>query len=101
MNKNTEDLAKQAKNEYHNIWQKKKSRKSKTSAKTLLGKESQRTTKQRKDWKLMILEFKLSPLQKKQIVSCIDLKDIEEFIENHKEEYLQFLKEEQEKERTR
>lgn len=49
----------------------------------------------------MILEFELSPLQIKQIASSIDLKDVKEYIENHKEEYEQFLKEEQEKERTR
>lgn len=48
-----------------------------------------------------LLNFELSPLQIKQIASCIDLKDVKEYIENHKEEYEQFLKEEQEKERTR
>jgi len=49
----------------------------------------------------MLLDFEISPLQLKQIADCIDLKDVKEYIENHKEEYLQFLKEEQEKQRTR
>ncbi len=48
----------------------------------------------------MVLDFKLSPLQIKQIASSIDLKDVKEYIENHKEEYEQFLKG-QEKKRTR
>lgn len=48
----------------------------------------------------MVLDFKLSPLQIKQIASSVDLKDIKEYVENHKEEYEQFLKE-QEKKRKR
>lgn len=48
-----------------------------------------------------MINFELSPLQIKQIASSIDLKDVKEYIENHKEEYEQFLKEEQEKERTK
>lgn len=48
----------------------------------------------------MVLDFKLSPLQIKQIASSIDLKDVKEYIENHKEEYERFLKG-QEKKRTR
>lgn len=49
----------------------------------------------------MVLDFELSTLQTKQIASCIDLKNVKDYIESHKEEYEQFLKEEQEKERTR
>ena len=49
----------------------------------------------------MVLNFELSPLQIKQIASSIDLKDVKEYIKNHQEEYKQFLKEEQEKERTK
>lgn len=48
----------------------------------------------------MPIEISLSPLQIKQIASSIDLKDIKEYVENHKEEYEQFL-EEQEKKRKR
>ncbi len=48
-----------------------------------------------------MINFEISPLQIKQIASYIDLKDVKEYIENHKEEYEQFLKEEQGKERTR
>jgi len=44
-----------------------------------------------------LLHFELSPLQIKQIASSIDLKDVKEYIENHKDEYEQFLKEEQER----
>lgn len=44
-----------------------------------------------------MISFELSPLQIKQIASCIDLKDVKDYIENHKDEYEQFLKEEQEK----
>lgn len=43
----------------------------------------------------MPIEVSLSPLQLKQIASAISLKDIAEYIENHKEEYEQFLLEEE------
>lgn len=43
----------------------------------------------------MLIEISLSPLQIKQIASSIDLKDIKEYVENHKEEYEQFLKEQE------
>ena len=48
-----------------------------------------------------MLNLELTPLQIKQIASSIDLKDVKEYIENHKEEYEQFLKEEQEKNRQK
>ncbi len=44
----------------------------------------------------MTLDFELSPLQIKQIASSIDLKDVKNYIENHKEEYEQFLKDTEE-----
>lgn len=45
----------------------------------------------------MPIEISLSPLQIKQIASSIDLKDVKEYAENHKEEYEQFLLEEEKK----
>lgn len=49
----------------------------------------------------MPIEMQLSTMQLKQIAKAISLNDIKEYIENHKEEYLQFLKEEQKKQRTK
>lgn len=45
----------------------------------------------------MPIEIQLSTMQLKQIAKAISLNDIKEYIENHKEEYAQFLKEEQER----
>ena len=49
----------------------------------------------------MLLDIQLSTRQIKQIASSIDLKDVKNYIDNHKQQYEQFLKEEQEKERTK
>lgn len=46
----------------------------------------------------MSIEIALSPLQIKQIASSISLKDIAEYIENHKKGYEQFLLEEEKQE---
>lgn len=49
----------------------------------------------------MGLEIKLSPQQIKAIANNISFKDIQDYINSHQEEYEQFLREEQKKERTR
>lgn len=43
----------------------------------------------------MNLQFELSTQQIKNIASCISLKDVQDYIESHKEEYEQILKEEE------
>ncbi len=48
----------------------------------------------------MNLQFELNTQQIKDIASCISLKDVHNYIENHKEEYEQFLKNEEQQENT-